>query len=269
VGDGIWIGSVHGGYAQAVAGTGVDLADHAYAFFSGGVPQAEMITVSAGGTPWREVANAAPGSALYAQIVTWAQTIKARGGSIMVAYNHEPEGHDRFALGTPEDFIAAYRHVEAIFDAHGATNVTWTWQMTAYAFTVGPGSEQAAARWYPGDAWVDNIGADAYNWYTCGEGTGRYNELQALGDPVLAFARAHGKQASFPEFASHATTTRPQWIANAHQYLIDNRDVLTAAFYFNRPPTIAANADCTWGLTTATEYGALRRIADDTTHFRT
>ena len=92
--------------------------------------------------------------------------------------------------------------------------------------------------------------------------------MQYLGDPVLAFARAHGKAASFPEFASHANANRTQWLANAHQYFIANRDILTAAFYFNRPPTIASNADCRWGLTQASEYSGLRDMALDTAYFR-
>jgi Glycosyl hydrolase family 26 len=265
----MWIGSVAGGYEQALAGTGVDLANHAYAFFSSKVPTAEMITVSAGGTKWRDVAAAAPGSVLHGQIVQWARTIKARGGTVMLAYNHEPEAHDRLTLGSAQEFIAAWRHVRSIFDQQGASNIVWTWQMTAYSFRVSPSSDQYAAKWYPGDAWVDNVGADAYNWISCGAtGTGKYNELQALGDPVLAFARAHGKSASFPEFASHANGNRTQWLANAHRYLVANRDVLTAAFYFNRPPTIQKNADCKWGLTSSAEYAGLRSMAQDTAHFR-
>lgn len=268
-GDRMYIGSVAGGYDQAVAGTGVDLANHAYAFFSSKVPTAEMITVSAGNVRWRDVAAAGPGSTLYNQIVSWAQTIKARGGAVMVAYNHEPEARDRLTLGSAADFIAAYRRVVSIFDQVGASNVIWTWQMTAYAFRVSPTSEQYAPKWYPGDEFVDNVGADAYNWISCGAtGTGKYNELEFLGDPVLAFARARGKKASFPEFATDANANRAQWLDNAHRYLVENRDILTAAFYFNRPPTIASNADCRWGLTAPSEYGQLREMAQDTANFR-
>ncbi len=140
--------------------------------------------------------------------------------------------------------------------------------MTAYAFRVSPTSDQYAPKWYPGDEFVDNVGADAYNWISCGAtGTGKYNELQFLGDPVVAFARAHGKKASFPEFASHANANRAQWLDNAHRYLVQNQDIITAAFYFNRPPTIASNADCQWGLTASSEYGQLREMAQDTAHF--
>ena len=139
----------------------------------------------------------------------------------------------------------------------------WTLQMTAYAFRVNPGDARHISRWYPGDAWVDNVGGDAYNWHTCGEGSGKYNELRVLGEPVLAFARAHGKAASFPEFASHASGNRTQWIRNAHQYFLANQDVLSAAFYFNRPPTVQANSDCRWSLSSSGEWDAFGDIARD------
>jgi hypothetical protein len=263
----MYIGSVDGGYQQMQANTSGAIADHAYAQFGSNVPNARMITVAAGSASWRSVATAGPGSALYNQIVHWAQTIKARGGHVMVAYNHEPEASAGGQHGTAADFIAAYRHVESIFDSQGATNVEWTWQMTAYAFRVSPSSPQYAAKWYPGDTYVDNVGGDAYNWNTCGVGSGRYNELKALGDPVLAFARAHHKAASFPEFASDSGAQRPQWIRNAHQYFLANQDVLSAAFYFNRTPTVKANSDCHWALSSGADYQAFQEIVNDRSHF--
>jgi hypothetical protein len=263
----IYFGSVAGGYSNATAQSGEQLANHAYSQFSSKPPTARMITVHAGSASWRQVANATPGSALHNDIVRWAQTIKSRG-HVMVAYNHEPEAAAGGYRGTPAEFIAAWRKVVTIFDQQGATNVEWTLQMTAYAFRVKPGDARHIDRWYPGDAWVDNVGADAYNWNVCGEGSGRHNELSTLGDPVLAFARAHGKKASFPEFASHANKNRVQWLRNAHDYLVRNQGSITAAFYFNRPPTIAANGDCRWSLSTSAEWDAFGDIARDRSHFR-
>ena len=265
----MYFGSVGGGYSQAVSASGENLANHAYSTFTSKPPVARMITVHAGGASWRQVAAAKSGSALYADIVRWAKEIKSRGGRVMVAYNHEPEAAAGGQHGTPADFIAAWRRVHTIFDQQGANNVEWTLQMTAYAFRVKSGDARSISRWYPGDAWVDNVGADAYNWISCGAtGNGTYNSMKTLGDPVLAFARAHGKAASFPEFASHANAQRPQWLADAHDYFVANEDVLSAAYYFNRPPTIASNADCKWGLTSAAEYAGLRSMAQDTAHFR-
>jgi beta-mannanase len=259
----IYFGSVAGGYQQATSASGEDLANHAYSTFAKNPPVARMITVHAGSASFRQVAAAQPGSALYSDIVRWANAIKSRGGNVMVAYNHEPEAAAGGQKGSAAEFVAAWRRVVTIFRQQGANNVEWTWQMTAWAFRAKPSDARHAARWYPGDAYVDNIGADAYNWYNCGHGNGKWNELKFLGDPVLAFARQHGKKASFPEFASHTNSKRTQWLRNAHQYFLDNRDVVTAAFYFNRPPTVAANSACRWSLTTNAEWDAFGDIARD------
>lgn len=246
--------------------TGVTLSDHAYAHFPEKVPLGRMITVEASGA-WRDVAAAGPGSATYADIVRWADTIKARGGTIMFAYHHEPEASFDTKLGTPADFINAFRHVVSIFRASGVRNVIYTWQMTAYAFRASPSDRRYAANWYPGDAYVDSVGADAYNWNTCGHGSGRWEEFSVLADPVLAFARAHGKQASFPEFASDAGPQRAQWVTNALTYLAVHRSSVTGAFYFQRPPTTAGGADCSWPLQTTAEFRAFGGMARNRSYF--
>jgi hypothetical protein len=259
----MYFGSVAGGYDKASVSSSENLSKHAYASFSNKPPVARMITVHAGSASWRQVANTKPGSALHSDIVRWAKTIKARGGRVMVAYNHEPEAKAGGDHGSAADFIAAWRRVVTIFNQQGAHNVEWTWQMTAYAFRTKPGDPRYAGRWYPGNAWVDNIGGDAYNWASCGHGNGKWNSLQFIGDPVLAFARKHGKLASFPEFASHAGSRRADWLRDARNYFVRNQDVLTAAFYFNRPPTVKANSDCKWGLSTRAEWDAFGDIARD------
>lgn len=255
------------GNSQALArATGMSLSDHAYAYFNGGVPTGRMITVKDNGT-WRSVAAAGPGSATYNNIVRWAQTIKARGGLIMFAYHHEPEGANSKRFGTSAEFIQAWRRVVTVFRAQGVRNAIYTWQMTAWAFRASPGDPRYAARWYPGDDYVDSVGADAYNWGVCGEGSGNWQELKTLGDPVLALARAHGKDASFPEFASHADSHRAQWTYNALQYIATNRSQITGAFYFHRPPTVAANNDCKWPLSASAEFQAYASLGRNRAYF--
>lgn len=261
--SGMFFGTTDGGYKQAVAGTGVQLDDHKYSMFSRNVPTAAMITVGSDGTKWAQVAQAAPGSSLYNDIVRWAQTLKTRG-PVMLAYDHEPEASKRAGMGTPADYIAAYRHVESIFDQQGAKNIIWTWQMTANAFRVKATDPRAAANYYPGDAWVDNVGADAYNWLGCaGIGNKTTLEFSQVAGPAVAFARAHGKTASFPEWGSQDFPGRAQWLQNAQQFFVQNADVITAAFYFNVPPTGAFASSCHWFLSSPADLAAFRAIAID------
>jgi hypothetical protein len=240
---------------------GAPLSDHAYARFDQAVPHARMITVNGGS--WRAVAAAGPGTALYGHIVRWADTIKARSGRVLVAYHHEPEAKTDISLGTSADFVAAYRRVVGIFRARGVQNVLYTWQMTAWAFRAPSTDRRYAAKWYPGNGYVDVVGADAYNWYTCGAGTGKWREFSTLADPVLAFARARGKQAAFPEFGSIAHSRRAEWLANVHRYVVANRASIQALFYFHRPSTVAAYSDCRWPLATYAEFKAYGDMARD------
>jgi hypothetical protein len=61
---------------------------------------------------------------------------------------------------SPADYVAMWRHVVSIFRAAGATNVRWVWSPNVSGFA---GVEPFQA-YYPGDAWVDDIGLDGYNW---------------------------------------------------------------------------------------------------------
>jgi hypothetical protein len=248
--------------------TGQPMARHNYATFDQKVPaNADMISVRAKGT-WRQVAAAQPGSTLYNDIVRWARDIKARPGTVMIAYHHEPEAGTSTSYGSATDFKDAYRRVVTIFHDQGVTNVEWTLQMTAYSFKVKSSDRRAAANWYPGDAYVDNVGADGYNWADCTGGGDPWVSMASFGDPLVAFAKAHGKKASFPEFGAAPDSRREQWLRDAHQYLVSHKDVMSAAFYFNRGHVGASTKTCTWQLTTSGEIDAFGDIARDTANFR-
>jgi hypothetical protein len=254
-----------GDVAGMSRGTGQPMATHTYRLFSEAVPTgAASITVRDPNASWRQVAAAGPGSALYANIVRWAQTIKARGGRQMLSYHHEAEASGSNRYGTPAEFGAAFRHVVSIFRAQGATNVEWVWQPTAFAFRVKPSDRRYYMNWYPGDAYVDNVGFDGYNAGTC-YGRNEWSSIASFTDPVLAFVRAHHKTASLQEFAAPQDPRRAAWLQDVHSYLARNKDVLTAAFYFQNGAT---GSRCSWKLTTSAEFKAYADTARDASSFR-
>jgi len=61
--------------------------------------------------------------------------------------------------GTPAQYVAAWRRAHDLFAQQGATNVVWVWCPNSGAFSDG-----TADQWYPGDAYVDWVCADGYNW---------------------------------------------------------------------------------------------------------
>jgi beta-mannanase len=94
-------------------------------------------------------------------IKNWAASIKALGFPIYLRFAHEMNG-DWYPWGNtngnkPGDYIAAWRRVRLLFTAAGVTNVFWVWSPNV-DFPVNP--------YYPGDAQVDWIAVDGYNWDT-------------------------------------------------------------------------------------------------------
>jgi hypothetical protein len=239
---------------------GDPVADHAYAHVSQAkIPVAKMITVGPGVT-WRTYANAQPGSSLYNNTVRWADALRDRGGTTLVSFDHEPEAN---GTSNTADFIAAFRKWVSIFRAEGATNVEQVWQMTAYSFRTNPADRRYAAKWYPGDEYVDIVGADPYNWYGCGPGRNQWVELSTLADPALEWARSRGKQFALPEYASNIdsqdVTRRATWLRNAHAWMVANADSIRAVFYFQQKIRV----DCTCKLQYSDELQAYREIAED------
>jgi beta-mannanase len=62
---------------------------------------------------------------------------------------------------TPQGYVAAWRHVHALFVARGASNVKWVW--AANVFSQG-GTAVDFSAYYPGSDVVDVLGLDGYNW---------------------------------------------------------------------------------------------------------
>ncbi len=59
---------------------------------------------------------------------------------------------------SPSDYIAAWRHVHDIFTSVGASNVLWVWCVNTESPSATP-----IAQDYPGDAYVDWVAMDGYN----------------------------------------------------------------------------------------------------------
>jgi hypothetical protein len=96
----------------------------------------------------------------------YAKAAAVWGRPIYLNPMHEANGNwSPWSIGvggtTGADFIAAYRHIVSVFRSEHASNVRFVWAVNvAY-----PGSTPYAA-FYPGDAWVDYLGLDGYNWGT-------------------------------------------------------------------------------------------------------
>jgi hypothetical protein len=168
---------------------------------------------------YRDIAAAAPPSPVYNAIVHWASRVKAYGGPIYFTFNHEPEGVGSDRSGTATEYVAAWRRIVHVFRQQGVRNAHYLFIGTANGFrqTVA----RRVAPYYPGDDYVDGIGADAYNWSSCRPGIN--NEWRSLADiiePLRKFGLQHPTKGLWiPEFASAEDPAVPdrkaEWVAAA------------------------------------------------------
>jgi hypothetical protein len=156
-----------------------------------------------------------------AYLKRWATQVRAWGGPLVIRFAHEMNGDwypwaEGVNTNGPGDHAAAWRHVVGIFRRAKATNVTWSWS----ANVPYPGSTPLASL-YPGDAYVDRVGLDGYNWGT----TQSWSSWQSFGDlfgpgvaelQSLSTRPVHVNETAAPEGAGG---DKAAWIADMWAWL--------------------------------------------------
>lgn len=120
--------------------------------------------------PLSQIASGAHDSYLHEQ----AQAARSWGSTLLIRFGHEMNGTWYPWAGSPESFVAAWRHVVSVFRADGVTNVSWVWSPN-----VQEGTKYPIPPYFPGDEWVDYVGLDGYNWGTA-TGWSSWESLQAV-----------------------------------------------------------------------------------------
>ena len=124
------------------------------------------------------------------------------------------------------------------------------------------GRTQRVASFYPGDAYVDWIGADGYNWYGCMGST--WTTFRDRFTPWYGWAKLKGKPMMIPEFGTPEDpanpSRKPQWITSARESLKRYFPRVHAIWYFDTPGT----KGCNWRLDTSPgSLDAWRRVGQD------
>ena len=206
--------------------------------------------------PWASVAGAQPGSTLYTEMQRMGDEFRSFGQPIYLIFHHEPEADANTKFGTSAEFIAAWRRFADVIRGRGATNVRFLWTMIDYSFTVPASDRRAAASWYPGDGWVDGIGADAYNWASC---RGRPEAWRSLGDliePARLFGLTHPtKEMWLPEYGTAEDPAVPgrkgSWLNDAAALFSQPAySQFRGLAYFHDDD--ASNPGCNWWIDTST-----------------
>ena len=99
-----------------------------------------------------------------AQIRRWAAQIAAWNKPLYLRFAHEMNGNwNSWSEGVNGNlsgqYLVAWRHIWELFRQAGASNVTWVWSPNVVYSNSPP-----LAPFYPGDAYVDRVALDGYNW---------------------------------------------------------------------------------------------------------
>jgi beta-mannanase len=189
--------------------------------------QIPMISWSPGGTT---TASAIVSGSQDALITRTARDMKALRKKLFVRLAYEmdqPPGHPRY-IGTPDEFVPAWRHVVRIFRRVGASNVRFVWCAIAANFKTG-----RAQAYYPGDRYVNWIAADGYNWYPA---RGKWAGYRTIFSSFYRWGSGHGKPLMIAETGSmedpHTAGHKAHWLTRARRW-VHAHGHLKALVYFD------------------------------------
>ena len=219
---------------------------------------------------WADIAAAQPGDLLYQDMVEWANAIRPYESQIWLSFHHEPEARSNIPHGDDDEFIAAWRNFMTVIDSEGVELAGRVWIMTDYAFHLTEIDRRHAEFWYPGDEWVEAIGADAYNWHECRTGIDTpWMTPRSIIEPIRDFGLMHPtEQMMITELGSAEDPNDPnrkgEWITAAQNLFKDpSYSQFTLVAYFNLHHDEGI-FDCDWRIGTSTAAtDAFAALADD------
>lgn len=188
-------------------------------------------------------------------IIDRAVRVKELGKPVFIRWLWEMDGKKKAEwVRSPDDYIAAWRHIVETFEDHGATNVQWVWCPNASAFRDG-----RAQAFYPGNAHVDWVCADGYNWAP-GRPGDQWRSFRQIFDGFYAWASEQKKPVMIGEFGvqERSPGEKAAWVADLKDTIKTEFPLIKAVVYFS------ANKDYDWRMNTSeSAYEAFKEMAND------
>ncbi len=158
-----------------------------------------------------------------AEIRARAEEVKALGAPILLRWRWEMNRPNlQGSVWSAADYVAAWKHIRAIFTAVGATNAGWVWCPIATDFdaTNGPA-------FYPGDDQVEWLCTDVYPGPD-------YRSFADVSAEFLAWASSHDKPVLIGEYgAEDAEPGRRQGWLNATAAFVKAHPQVKGLVYFD------------------------------------
>jgi hypothetical protein len=179
-----------------------------------------------------------------------ARSIGALGRPVLLRYNWGVDRPIRTALrSNGYTYVQAWRRVHTLFAAEGVGG-SWVWAPNADVFA---GASGGVSRYWPGDRYVDWIGAAGFNAGACNGGSG-WSDFATIFKSFYAFGSATAKPLIVSETGTVEDPADPgrkqAWYLDAARTLAQSMPRIRAVVYFAeggrcdwRPETSAASME--------------------------
>jgi hypothetical protein len=173
---------------------------------------------------------------------TFGETLNAYGRqNSIIRLAWEANGNWFQWSGTdPAQYIGCWRRVADAINSTADPDPILSWEINAHASQNPPSHNPLDL--YPGDAWVDNIGIDAYDHYPPSNTRTEFDrQANAMGGItwLYNFARARGKEFGIGEWGVvsgngvNGGGDNPNYIEWMHEWLTARREYMLYETYFN------------------------------------
>ncbi len=239
-------------------GRRLDIDHHYYGWtdtFPSGLEQSDIVQgripmISWSGTELGQILSGASDDLIRAR----ARGVKALARPVFLRWGWEMNGNWASHDGThnsdpgttngPARYVEAWRRIHDLFASEGASNAVWVWSPNA--------SDVPAARWnhwtryYPGDAYVDWVGIDGYNWGTT-QPWSSWTSFRSIVGPIY-HDYAGRKPIMVAETASaEAGGDKAAWLRAMRSSLKTSFPAIAAVVYFD------ANKETAWQVASSAE----------------
>ena len=119
-----------------------------------------------------------------AYLTAFAQQVKNFANPVFLRFAHEMNGNWYPWGNRPSEYISAYRYLVDIFRREGITNVKFVWSINHESVPYEPINQ--TTKYFPGEAYVDMVGLDGYNFGTSRAGS-TWRNFYEIFSPAYSF----------------------------------------------------------------------------------
>ncbi|MGZ4536473.1 MAG: glycoside hydrolase family 26 protein [Nocardioidaceae bacterium] len=196
------------------------------------VRQGRTLMISWSGTDTRVITS----GRFDAEIRQRAEAVKALGAPVLLRWRWEMNRPNlQGSIWSPADYIAAWKHIRAIFTQVGATNAGWVWCPLADDFRASGGPA-----YYPGDDQVEWLCADVYPGPD-------YRSFADVSAEFMSWAATHEKPVIIGEYGAEdkAPGQRRQWLTDTTAYFRDHAQIKAVVYFDARHTEAGRDRDFT------------------------